>query len=59
MNGDNRKALSAMINRSHCSAIDNPEGELVEFRDERIPKSAWTFDYNIRLKPYNWREKAR
>jgi len=39
--------------------IDNPEGELVEFRDERIPKSAWTFDYNILLKPYNWREKAR
>jgi len=41
------------------SSIDNPEGELAEFQDERIPKSAWTFDYNIRLKPYNWREKTR
>jgi hypothetical protein len=41
------------------SSIDNPEGELVEFNDELIPKSAWTFDYNLRLKPYDWREKAR
>jgi hypothetical protein len=41
------------------STIDNPEGELVEFSDELIPKSAWTFDYNMRLKPYDWREKTR
>jgi len=40
-------------------SIDNPEGELVEFRDDRIPKSAWTLDYNMRLKPYNWRENTR
>ena len=41
------------------SSIDNPEGELVEFSDELIPRSAWTFDYNLRLKPYDWREKTR
>jgi hypothetical protein len=39
--------------------IDNPEGEKVDFRDERIPRSAWTLDYTMRLKPYNWREQAR
>ncbi|MEN8150066.1 MAG: hypothetical protein ABFS86_09595 [Planctomycetota bacterium] len=41
------------------STIDNPEGELVEFSDDLIPRSAWTFDYNLRLKPYDWRESAR
>lgn len=40
-------------------SIDNPEGQKVDFRDERIPKSAWTLDYTMRLKPYNWNEQAR
>jgi hypothetical protein len=39
-------------------SIDNPEGDVVSFNDDRVPKSAWQFDFNLYLKPYNWREKA-
>jgi len=39
--------------------LDNPEGQVVTFSDDRVPKSAWQFDFNMVLKPYNWREKAR
>ena len=36
--------------------IDNPEGSVVEFNDDRVPKTAWGFDFNMRLKPFGWRE---
>ena len=31
--------------------IDNPEGTVVTFGDDRVPDSAWRFDFNMMLKP--------
>lgn len=41
------------------TSIDNPEGDVVYFNDDRVPKSAWQFDFNLFLKAYNWREGAQ
>jgi Tfp pilus assembly protein PilN len=38
--------------------IDNPDGVVVNLGDDRVPKTAWQFDFNMTLKPYGWREKA-
>lgn len=35
--------------------IDNPDGSVVSFNDDRVPASAWEFDLNMRLKPFGWR----
>jgi Tfp pilus assembly protein PilN len=40
-------------------SIDDPEGSVVELKDGRVPKTAWQFDFNMRLKPFGWREKTR
>lgn len=40
-------------------SIDPPEGDVVTFSDDRVPKTAWQFDFNMRLKPFGWREKTR
>jgi len=39
-------------------SIDNPEGRVVQFSDGRVPSTAWEFDFNMRLKPFDWREAA-
>jgi cell division protein FtsB len=31
--------------------IDNPEGRVIQFDDDRVPDSGWEFDFNMRLKP--------
>ncbi len=31
--------------------IDNPEGSVVKFSDDKLPDTAWAFDFNMRLKP--------
>ena len=31
--------------------IDNPEGSVVKFGDDKLPDTAWDFDFNLRLKP--------
>jgi Tfp pilus assembly protein PilN len=30
--------------------IDNPEGSVVKFPDERVPNTAWEFDFNMMLR---------
>ena len=40
-------------------SIDNPEGKVVRFKDERVPKDAWEFDFNLRLKPFGERNKGK
>lgn len=39
-------------------SIDDPEGEAISLSDERVPKTAWQFDFNMHLKPFGWNEKA-
>ena len=39
--------------------IDNPEGKVVRFKDERVPKDAWEFDFNLRLKQFGDRNKGK
>jgi Tfp pilus assembly protein PilN len=39
--------------------IDNPEGRVTDFRDDRVPKTAWEFDFNIRMKPADPKKKKR
>jgi hypothetical protein len=40
-------------------SIDNPEGRVVEFDDEREPTAGWEFDFNIRLKQLGKPNKRR
>jgi Tfp pilus assembly protein PilN len=39
--------------------IDNPEGDVVNLNDDRVPKTAWNFDFNMELKPFGWRASAK
>lgn len=41
------------------ASIDPPEGKAVKFSDKKVPHSAWSFDFNMKLKPFNQLHKGR
>ncbi len=41
------------------ASIDNPEGKVEHFSDDRVPNTAWAFDFSMLLKPQGSKGRAR